>query len=80
MPDSSIQQDKELRKHRVIIVNFVGGKMLKLTGEHVPPFLENYTKAVNSNARYFMSAGNVKILINIQHVTFIEDFEEELSS
>ena len=77
MPDSSIQQDKELR---VIMVNFVGGKSLKLTGDHVPPFMENYGKAVEDGAEYFRSFGDDKVAINMKNVTFIEEYTEELSS
>lgn len=65
---------------RVIIVHFVGGEKLRLHGEHVPTFIENYRQAVEENAKCFASASVDKIIIHIAQVTFIEETTIEIES
>lgn len=63
---------------RVINIHFVGGHILRLYGDHVKPFIDNYAKAIENNNSHFRSYAKDRIIIDIDKVMFVEETEIEV--
>lgn len=60
-----------------ILVHFLGGHRLKITGDHVENFIKKYKEAITKGATHFYSEAESSILINLANVTFIQQLIEE---